>query len=71
MAAITYDDLDPQDNDSVLTLKIKEILSIQASSAAILGQAGTVEAPQDTDSWAQLEAKYLASIREMQAALSA
>lgn len=69
MAAITYADLDPQDTDSITILRNKQILAIQACTDAI--GTGTVAAPQDTDSVAQLEVKLLESIRELQAALEA
>lgn len=69
MADISYDDLDPQDTDSFMDLRYKQILSIQASSAVVLGTAGSVAAPQTTDSALQLEVKLLESLRELQAAL--
>lgn len=69
MADISYVDLDPQDTDSVLDLRYKQILSVQACTTAALGVAGAVATPQDTDSILQLEVKLLESIRELQASL--
>ncbi len=67
MAAVTFDDLDPQEGDDVISLKQKQILAIQAATEAITPIS--TEPPQYGDSWTQLETKHLQALREHQAAL--
>lgn len=72
MAAVTFDDLDPQDTDSVLILKQKRILTIRASAKEILGGNGDTDIdPDDGDSWTILDRKELEAERELQAAIEA
>lgn len=69
MAAVTYANLAPQDTDSTLDLKYKELLNIRASSKAVLGTNGDTSLDPDTaDSWQTIQSKVLSALVELKTA---
>lgn len=74
MADITYEDRDPQDTDSSLDLKLKQLLTVLACIEAQTGSPAVTEPPQDGpdgDSSTDLDIKLLTALRELEAALGA
>lgn len=70
MAAITYANLAPQDTDSALDLKYKELLNIRASSKTVLGTNGDTTLDPDTaDSWQTVQNKVQSALVELKVAL--